>query len=292
MCVHSQSFPQYIPVINLWERLHSGIFNDEVFGVVMIHGYIDESYEGVKVPDIFTLSCSLAYGADWAFIEAAWLWVIAKKNEELVREGKKPIKRYHAVDCFNRQEDFEGWDREKERDPFVEKLFRVFEMFPTSHITLSMSAKDIAEIWPENDEQPLHFAYNLLIRFLMLEIGRNRTLLGLRGNISLVYERSDYGESMLKGFNRMMDDPTFVYRDIFTTLAPMGWEKCVPLQPADLVAYEVFRDMKRRTKGKPMNRSLRALVEKDNFRLLSKHLNRENVIELREMHDRTIRKAL
>jgi hypothetical protein len=253
--------------------------------VLTTWGYIDESYEGVKTPETFTLSCSLASGGDWAFIEAAWVWVIGEKNKYLIAEGRKPIKRYHAVDCFNREKEFEGWEKE-ERDAFVQQLFKVFEMFPTSHITLTINAKDIAEIWPENQEYPLHFAYNVLIKLLMLEIGRHRSVLMLSGNISLIYERSQYGESMLKGFNRMMDDPTFRYRDMFTTLAPMGWEKCVPLQPADLVAYEAFRDMKRRDKNKPMNQSLRALVEKDNFRLISKRLRREHVIELREKHDK------
>ena len=161
-------------------------------------------------------------------------------------------------------------------------------MFPTSHITLTISGKDIAEIWPENKEQPLHFAYNTLIKFMMLEIGRNHPILGLRGNVSLIYERSDYGESMLKGFNRMMDDPTFRHRSLFNTLAPMGWESCIPLQPADLVAYEAFRDMKRRVKNKPMHPSLKALVEKDNFQLLSKRIERKNLIDLRERHNMAV----
>ena len=79
----------------------------------------------------------------------------------------------------------------------------------------------------------------------------------------------------------MMDDPTFANKSMFTTLAPMGWEDCIPLQPADLVAYEAFRDMKRRKLGKPMNRSLATLVEKENFNLISKRIARENLIDLR-----------
>ncbi len=253
----------------------------------MVRGYIDESYEGVRVPEIFTLSCSLACGGDWAFIEVAWLWIVGKKNKSLLEQGRKPIDRYHAVYCFNRKKDFDGWSR-SERDSFVSELFSVFEMFPTAHVALSISAKDIAEVWPENQEQPLHFAYNILIQVMMIEIGRNGIRLSLNEKISLIYERSDYGESLLRGFNKMKDDPTFRYQDRYTTLAPMGWEDCAPLQIADLVAYELFRDMKRRKKGRAMNLSLAALVSKDNFKLISKHLEKQHLTDLRERHDAAI----
>jgi hypothetical protein len=254
---------------------------------VITLGYIDESYEGISIPETFTLSCSLASGADWPFIETAWAWVIGEKNESLAAEGRKLLRRYHAVDCFNRINDFDGWEKE-ERNAFVQKLFRVFEMFPTSHIALTVSARDIAEIWPENKEQPLHFAYNTLLRLLMLEIARNRYTLGLKGNVSLMYERSDYGVAMTNGFTRMMEDPTFLSKDMFTTLAPMGWEKCLPLQIADLAAYEVFHDVKRRDKNKPMNLSLEALVQNGTFQLISKRIMRVNLVDLRARHDKAI----
>jgi hypothetical protein len=129
---------RFVPVVNLWEGLHNGCFHDWVFGVITTLGYIDESYEGVTVPDTFTLSCSLANGADWAFIETAWRWILAEKNNSPLAEGRKPLSRYHAVDCFNRKREFSDWEKE-ERDAFVRKLFGVFEMLTTSHITLTIN---------------------------------------------------------------------------------------------------------------------------------------------------------
>lgn len=268
--------------------LHCNSFLDEVF--CLVRGYIDESYEGKRIPEFFTLSCSLADGGDWAFIEAAWRWVLSEKNRELQANGRTSISRYHAADCFNRINEFKGWGRE-ERDRFGVSLLEIFRYFPTSHFSLTISAKDVSEIWPENQDDPLHFAYNVLLRLLMLEIGRHRYDFGAAGNIALIYERCGYGDALLRGFNRMMDDPTFQYKRLYTTLDPMGWENCIPLQPADLVAYEVFRDSKRRAISGQRSKTLTALAEMPNFRLRTKTLPKDALMKLREMHDRNLAKA-
>lgn len=249
----------------------------------MIRGYIDESYDGQKVPAFFTLSCSLAQGADWAFIEALWLWVISKKNRSLITEGRKPISRYHAVDCFNRTNEFTGWSRE-ERNEFAKELLDIFRLFPTAHISLTISAKDIHYSWPEKTQNPLHFAYYLLFRLMMLTIGENQGKLQMLGKVSLIHERcGEFEESLLKGFNHMQGDANFEYGDIFTTIVPMGWENCVPLQPADLIAYEVFRDAKRRSvSGKP-SLSLLALEGMANFIRITADVTKEQLTWLRNV---------
>ncbi len=280
----SQSNFQHVPVREFWGSLCCGNFHDEVFGV--IHGYIDESYDGEKLPNFFTLSCSLAHGGDWAFIEALWIWVLGKKNKELVAAGREPIRRYHAVDCFNRSNEFKGWSQ-GERNQFCKELFEVFRPFPTSHIALTMSARDIHEVWPEKTQNPLHFAYYLLLRLMMLTIGKDQAKLGMLGKTSLVYERcGEFGESLLKAFNHMKDDSQFEYGHIFTTIAPMGWEDCIPLQPADLVAYEIFRDAKRRALSKEMHLSLSALQDLENFRRISADVTKKDLVWLRGMTDR------
>ena len=272
----------------LWSGLHCGSFNDGVFALV--RGYIDESYDGKKIPEFFTLSCSLAHGGEWEFIEAAWLWIIREKNRELVANGRNPISRYHAVDCFNRNNEFKGWSQE-ERNRFGVSLLEVFRHFPTAHVSLTISAKDVCDVWPENGDNPLHFAYNILLRLMMLEIGRFQNVLKISGKIALIYERCDYGEALLRGFNRMMDDPTFPYSHVYSTLAPMGWEDCVPLQPADLVAYEFFRDAKRLAKSGGINRSLAALGEMPNFHGMAKLVPKSALVKVREMHDLHLAKA-
>ena len=89
----------------------------------------------------------------------------------------------------------------------------------------------------------------------------------------------------------MKDDPTFSYNHIFPTIAPMGWEDCVPVQPADMVAYEVFRDSKRRSiEGKEMNRSLDALVHMPTFQLVTKRIQKEHLVVIRQLHERGLQR--
>jgi hypothetical protein len=283
----SQSNLQYVPVPELWSGLCCGKFHDEVFGV--IRGYIDESHDGKGTPKVFTLSCTLAHGGDWEFIETAWRWVLDEKNRELVAQRRKPLSRYHAVDCFNRSNEFEGWEKD-ERHRFVMRLFEIFRHFPTAHVTLTMSALDIREVWPENEGDPLHFAYYILLRLMMMTIGKNQYDLRVAGKTSLIYERcGKFGQSLLKGFNHMMDEPEFEYRHLFTTIAPMGWEDCIPLQPADLVAYEMFRDVKLQALGKNRSASLSALFGMPGFRSISTQVEKHHLIGVRNMQGSPMR---
>jgi hypothetical protein len=278
--------PQYVRISDLWGGLCCGNFHDEVFGV--IRAYIDESHEGAKVPGFFTLSCSLATGGDWEFIEAAWRWVLQKKNEELIAAGRKPIRRYHAVDCFNREEEFKGWSRD-ERDVFVKQLFKILESFPTSHISLTVSAQDIQEVWPEKTDNPLHFAYYILLRLIMLAIGKEQGELLMFGKVSMIYERcGEFGESLLKAFNHMKDDSEFEYRHVFTTIAPMGWEDCIQLQPADMVAYEAFHDSKQRYFWKDRKKSLDALDAMLNFRHIASDVHKKDLLMTRRLRERQL----
>jgi hypothetical protein len=60
----------------------------------------------------------------------------------------------------------------------------------------------------------------------------------------------------------MMDDLALPkYRQLFTTIAPMRWQDCVRLQPADMIAFDTFKllDGTINSSGK-MRRSLEALV--------------------------------
>jgi hypothetical protein len=82
-----------------------------------------------------------------------------------------------------------------------------------------------------------------------------------------------------------MGDQTFNYASTYTTCAPMGWENCVPLQLADLVAYESFKHIERLRDKKDMRPSLSALLEMPTFKGLSKHMTRDHLISLRRMHE-------
>jgi hypothetical protein len=63
--------------------------------------------------------------------------------------------------------------------------------------------------------------------------------------ITLVHDRSEYDAVLLEAFNHLKSDETLLNRERFATITPMGWEDCVPLQPADMIAYSNFKTIER-----------------------------------------------
>jgi hypothetical protein len=64
--------------------------------------------------------------------------------------------------------------------------------------------------------------------------------------MGLTHDHCDYDAALLEAFNHMLDDSAFKCRSRFTTLMPATWDHCIPLQPADLMAYENFKEAIRR----------------------------------------------
>src|SRR5271156_2881324 len=90
--------------VDLWDGINPMGFKEGQFTV--FKGYIDESGDQINS---FTLSCLLGKGSNWGFFQGDWENVIAAKNKELIRDGRKTISRYKAADFNSRKGEFEGW---------------------------------------------------------------------------------------------------------------------------------------------------------------------------------------
>ena len=86
--------------------------------------------------------------------------------------------------------------------------------------------------------------------------------------LSLHHDHCDYDAALAQQFGYIKNDDTFKFRHRFTSLTPEYWQYCVPLQPADLIAYENFKEgmrfhvpeSKEAKRGKP-RQSLTALID-------------------------------
>ena len=283
MEIQNEKFTQ-IPVHELWRGFG---FERGVFAV--FEGYIDESYSGENPARMFSLTCTIAHGPEWAWIEMAWRKVLCEKNAELVRKGRKPIPRYHSNDLNNFQKEFFDWDG-PERQAFCEKLVRVFARHLIGYEGYLISLQELAEEWPDVAADPMEAAYWLLLRFIMLGIGEGMSAELPNEKITLFHDRCNYDGVLLNAFNTLIKDPTFQYKSCFTTIAPMGWEDCIPLQPADLIAYENFKEGYRRLpdvqKPKQRRKIFEELLSLDSFVPRLKLINRSNIVALKEIYDK------
>jgi hypothetical protein len=233
--------------------------------VTVFRGYIDESYDGSQ-QNVFALSCIVAGAKGWTEFERAWKLHLAAKNKQLKKQGRPQISRYHATDCSGRRNEFAGWTHE-ERDEFVIGLFGIFKRIPVHVVAYDVQLDELCEVFPEWANDRIGCAYALLPRFLMYTLGEdfNRMFPGIPHKITLFHDRtSSHGKhdpAILSAFNEQLGSG-FQYSHYFTTIAPLGWEDCIALQPADLVAFEVFKDAEARLCGRPQRKSLKSLMEK------------------------------
>jgi len=254
---------------------------------VLFKGYFDESYDGSAV-NLFTLSCLVATGKDWFEIERAWKLQLAAKNKQLKKEGRAPISRYHASECSGRRGDFEGWSHD-ERDTFVCELFGVIKRSRGVHaVAYDMQLDDVCDVFPEWSKDRLETAYAVLPKFVMWTLGEDfqQMARGVSARINLFHDQTGgegrYDPTISRAFDGQMADPNFPYKQYFHTISPKRWESCVPLQLADLVAFEWYKEADARLEARKTRKSFQALLDMEAFGIHSKSFTKEILQELRE----------
>lgn len=210
-----------------------------------------------------------------------------EKNADLRCAGRPEITRYHASKINNYADDFEGWD-DKERREFHETLMRkVFARHFMGYEGYAINLQELVELWPEAKHGALEFAYASLTKFLMIEIGKGMSREIPDWTIILFHDRCSYDAIYLSALNQLINDPGFKYRDCFASIAPVGWEQCIALQPADLIAYEnmkeIYTSFETKTRGR--RKIFTRLLSLDCFIPHLKSMNRENILLMKDIYE-------
>jgi len=275
---------QHIPLRELWggflPRYSKGYY-------VVLRGYIDESYGPNQ--NVFAWSCLMGRPAHWWEMERKWKLRLNAKNRELKKAGRPSISRYHASDCSGRRNEFDGWSHD-ERDAFVLGLFGIFKQTPLHASVFDMQLDELIDVFPEWSEDRLGAAYHWLTTFQMYMIGQDFKKLMPHGVVTLFHDQTAgngrYDPVILRAFNQQMNKPDFMHKEHFTTIAPMRWEQCRALQPADLVAFECFKDAEGRLEARESRKSFKALLSMKEFGIHSKSIDRTMMVKLREALER------
>ena len=250
----------------------------------MLKGYIDDS--GSAKSNLFTLSCLVGHTSMWMWIEWAWLDCLEKKNRQLKAEGRKELSRFHAADCSSLVGEFKGWTVPEQKE-FMAGPIKVFTRHPLGIIAYTVDLRDLVAEFPEAKASPRGLANVILLTNIMKYIG-DKILSDPRyrdEQIALVHDRSDYDAVLLEAFDHVRNDKTFMQREQFTTISSMGWEKCVPLQLADFLAYENFKIIERESAGRPRRRSMELILDLDSWGGRGARLQRAWFRDIREKLD-------
>jgi len=246
---------------------------------MLMRGYIDESYDD----KVFSWCCILSTRSQWMGLEKAWKRCIASENRRLKKLGRPQISRYHASDCSSLHGEFEGWSTE-EQVSLVKQLFAILKNYSTYTVAWDVKLADILAVYPDARRDPLDACYSLLTKFMLQVTGRD-----FEGSkVTLFHDRTNgYDETILRAFNQMLRDPNFPYRASFSTIAPLSWEDCIALQPADLVAYEIFK----RGSGRK-RKSFEKLINLQSFGIRYKTLPLDILLKIKqdtEMRGRSVK---
>jgi hypothetical protein len=231
---------------------------------VILRGYIDESYTPPERPKFFTLACTFSDLNEWPKIESAWKKCLAAKNKELAAQGRPTLSRYHATDCANLRKEFKGWSV-PEQIAFTKNLLNIFKRHWVNVIAYTMPMEGFYEEFPESADNPFPSCYSLL-KLLMIEIveqiemARKRFGRIRKADIVLFFERGPYGAVLQNSFDQAKNDPTFTGRELFKTIAPVGWEDCTAIQVGDLMAYDSCKDAQQGWAGKPHRKTIEFLL--------------------------------
>lgn len=221
-----------------------------------------------------------------------WVKVLDQKNEQLKKEGRPPISRYHAADCSSLHGEFEGWTVDEQIE-FSLKLFAVFAAHPVHIHSFDMPLQLLVQEIPETASNPSGFAYVILLAMLMDQIGQTTLSLYPSDVISLHHDHCDYDGALADAFAQVLVEPPFKYKDRFTSITPEYWQHCVLLQPADMIAYENFKDGMRKhyPEGRKRRKSLDAIIDLDAVSGRASGIGVTGIRELKDIIDRLDKKT-
>lgn len=252
----------------------------------MMTGYLDESC-GSR-----TVLCGgwIAHDTVWDTIIPSWKRRLDYENRISAKKGMKPLTRYHAADCSSLVNEFEGWSVDRQIR-FVKKLQGIMTMGNTktrSHhkpmiFGWGASVKESEDFLGDlSQKQRRKFCYRMCVYECLREIGRVMQEVYPNQRITFIHDRGEFAAYAQEAFEDLVSrDP--VCRAHFVTMAPMGWEICIPLQPADMVAYDLMRQIDKRLLGvDEIRRSLQRIVGM-NTPIVAGGLKRGGFKELREM---------
>jgi len=216
----------------------------------------------------------------WWWIEEAWLKVLQTKNKQLKAQGRKELSRYHASDCSNLKREFKDWTIPEQIEfvsQFVKKVFR----HPMGIASYTLDLRDLVAAFPEAKNDPYPLAHILLLNHIVKYIA-DKILSDKRyidDRIALIHDRGSYDAVLLEAFNNSRNDDTLIHRGRFTTIAPLGWEECVPLQLADMIAFCNFKTVER---GHKKRKDFELILDLDSIGGRGAFLTRQAFVEIRE----------
>ncbi len=236
----------------------------------MLTAYMDESYNNRTL----CVAGWLSSEEGWERTESQWAERIQYERRISLKKGQVPISRYHASDCANRRGEFEGWTKER-LTRFSKRLTEIIGRNKPVGIVVGASLDDFEARFQSEGLGREWSCYAGCIMQNFLWIGEIMERSFPEERVTIVHDRGKLSATAVKIFNLMLADTKYQNRKYLATIDRRGWEDCVALQPADLLAYEGYKLVDARLRGNlDLRRSLQRILGK-NVTVVAQYLSSE-----------------
>jgi hypothetical protein len=186
-------------------------------------------------------------------------------------ERRKPASRRDALPRNLRKAragEFEGWEKEKQIT-YSKNLVQILQDQKRNlhAVSCGMWSTDYYRIISNEGRRKLGRPYIACFKTCVATIAREMEIRGFppQDKFSVILDRNEFEDEAVDVFSKMKDAPEWPYHHRLATCAPGSCEDFVPLECADLIAYETFRLIHDGAKGDKVRKALRLMFGDNGF---------------------------
>jgi hypothetical protein len=260
----------------------------------VIKAFFDESYNPNNLR-MFAVACILAHADEWEQIEIGWKAALAEKNAELAGRGKKRFSRYHAAEMNAHDGEFSEWDGPEIR-AFTEKLLDVIRGKRIFILSFAMILDDMVKVFPEWADDPKAYAYGFAFMGCLPLCGRLAAMpeyFDPQQLIRVWHDQGEWNHVALDAWERTKKDRNYSESWRFDECTRASAVTNVCLQPADMMAYECWRESERlvyESKERDMRPFFSHLVNIEHHRVYAAYADERYFHEHREILEKSNKK--
>lgn len=220
-CVKSQ----HIPIEEIAYALNPARKGHRHF--MILDFFCDESGNN----KVFTFAGFMATDKEWGKLERKW-----KR-----RVKKAGISRFHAapLNCYDGE--FESWrDTNKSRD-FVVPLLNIIKHREMAGFSFAMLLDDYEKYTSPVAKDKLGTPYLCCFKQCISMAAQAMNEMPSEDKFAVIIDTNPEEKAAMDLFYAIKNDSSVPYRHRLATCVPGSWEEYVPLQPADMIAYDTFK---------------------------------------------------
>ncbi len=254
--------------------------------------HCDLSYDGSlpkgergrpHIPTTYVFAGFFASERVWSHIEKEWVRI----------NNKFSVERFHAAHLNARKYEYAGWNEVRQKQYSGELLEVLSEIGKDlSAVSCGIFADEYREVISDDGRRKMGSPYIACFNSCITRVARAMDVQAFPPEIkfsALIDEDNEYLRA-IERFNKIRDDPNFEHRSRMATCTPGKMELIPALQPADLIAYEVYRWMMEvrlhpERKASPQRYPLKHLLK--NNRVSEGYWSRTNLSRMKEKIEST-----